>query len=75
MSRPSKGIRLVWRDKSRKADGSLRSKAGWFIEDAGRADVPLNAARANLLKLKDSSRNTSPTDTSRSASATVNLIR
>ncbi len=36
MSRPSQGIRLIWREESRKADGSLRSKAGWFIEDAGR---------------------------------------
>ncbi len=36
MPRPSKGIRLVWREESRKAVGSLRSKAGWFIEDAGR---------------------------------------
>lgn len=33
MSRTSKGARLVWRDESRKADGSLRSKAGWFIRD------------------------------------------
>ena len=35
MSRTSKGARLVWRDESRKADGSLRSKAGWFIRDGG----------------------------------------
>lgn len=33
MPRTSKGARLVWRDESRKADGSLRSKAGWFIRD------------------------------------------
>ena len=33
MSRTSKGARLVWRDESRKADGSLRNKAGWFIRD------------------------------------------
>lgn len=33
MSRTSKGARLVWRDESRKADGSLRSRAGWFIRD------------------------------------------
>lgn len=36
MSRPSKGARLVWRKESRKGDGSLRSKAGWFIEDGGK---------------------------------------
>jgi integrase len=36
MSRPSKGVRLVWREESRKPDGSLRSKAGWYIEDSGR---------------------------------------
>ncbi len=35
MPRPAKGARLVWRKESRKADGSLRSKAGWFIEDGG----------------------------------------
>ncbi len=33
MSRTSKGARLVWRDESRKQDGSLRSGAGWFIRD------------------------------------------
>ncbi|GLS34855.1 hypothetical protein GCM10010869_04430 [Mesorhizobium tianshanense] len=33
MSRTSKGARLVWRDESRKRDGSLRSRAGWFIRD------------------------------------------
>ncbi|MER9729825.1 site-specific integrase [Mesorhizobium sp. M0217] len=33
MSRTSKGTRLVWRDESRKQDGSLRSRAGWFIRD------------------------------------------
>ncbi|MBZ9852845.1 site-specific integrase [Mesorhizobium sp. CA13] len=33
MSRTSKGARLVWRDESRKADGSLRNRAGWFIRD------------------------------------------
>lgn len=33
MPRTSKGARLVWRDESRKADGSLRNKAGWFIRD------------------------------------------
>ncbi|ESZ29727.1 site-specific integrase [Mesorhizobium sp. L2C084A000] len=33
MSRTSKGARLVWRDESRKQDGSLRSRAGWFIRD------------------------------------------
>ncbi|MES0059515.1 tyrosine-type recombinase/integrase [Mesorhizobium sp. M0041] len=35
MSRTSKGARLVWRDESRKQDGSLRSRAGWFIRDGG----------------------------------------
>jgi len=33
MPRTSKGARLVWRDESRKADGSLRNRAGWFIRD------------------------------------------
>lgn len=33
MPRTAKGARLVWRDESRKSDGSLRSKAGWFIRD------------------------------------------
>ncbi|RWE35882.1 tyrosine-type recombinase/integrase [Mesorhizobium sp.] len=33
MPRTSKGARLVWRAESRKADGSLRSRAGWFIRD------------------------------------------
>lgn len=33
MPRTSKGARLVWRDESRKADGSLRNSAGWFIRD------------------------------------------
>ena len=33
MSRTAKGARLVWRDESRKRDGSLRSRAGWFIRD------------------------------------------
>ncbi|AZO31466.1 tyrosine-type recombinase/integrase [Mesorhizobium sp. M1B.F.Ca.ET.045.04.1.1] len=33
MSRTSKGARLVWRDESRKQDGALRSRAGWFIRD------------------------------------------
>ncbi|EHK53624.1 tyrosine-type recombinase/integrase [Allomesorhizobium alhagi] len=33
MSRISKGARLVWRPESRKADGSLRNRAGWFIRD------------------------------------------
>jgi integrase len=36
MPRPAKGARLVWRKESRKADGSLRSSAGWFIEDGGK---------------------------------------
>lgn len=36
MPRPSKGIRLYWRDESRKADGRLRSAAGWFIRDGNR---------------------------------------
>lgn len=36
MPRPAKGARLVWRKESRKADGSLRSKAGWYIEDRGK---------------------------------------
>lgn len=36
MPRPSKGARLWWRDESRKSDGSLRSKAGWFIRDGSR---------------------------------------
>lgn len=36
MSRPSKGARLVWRKESRKPDGSLRSKEGWYIEDGGK---------------------------------------
>ncbi len=36
MSRPTKGARLVWRKESRKADGSLRSRAGWWIEDRGK---------------------------------------
>jgi integrase len=33
MPRTSKGARLVWRDESRKRDGTLRNKAGWFIRD------------------------------------------
>ena len=33
MSRTSQGARLVWRGESRKHDGSLRSRAGWFIRD------------------------------------------
>lgn len=33
MPRTSKGARLVWRGESRKADGSLRNRAGWFIRD------------------------------------------
>ncbi|NGO52328.1 tyrosine-type recombinase/integrase [Allomesorhizobium camelthorni] len=33
MPRTSKGARLVWRDESRKTDGTLRNKAGWFIRD------------------------------------------
>lgn len=33
MPRIAKGPRLVWRDESRKADGSLRNRAGWFIRD------------------------------------------
>lgn len=36
MSRPAKGARLVWRKESRKADGSIRSKAGWYVEDLGK---------------------------------------
>lgn len=34
MPRTSKGARLVWREESRKKDGSLRNRAGWFIRDA-----------------------------------------
>ncbi|SDP09515.1 site-specific integrase [Phyllobacterium sp. OV277] len=33
MSRKSKGAHIYWRDESRKADGSLRNRAGWFIRD------------------------------------------
>ncbi|WP_246673883.1 tyrosine-type recombinase/integrase [Mesorhizobium sp. B2-3-13] len=33
MPRTSKGARLVWRAESRRADGKLRSGAGWFIRD------------------------------------------
>ncbi|RWD95860.1 tyrosine-type recombinase/integrase [Mesorhizobium sp.] len=33
MPRTSKGARLVWRAESRRADGSLRNGAGWFIRD------------------------------------------
>lgn len=33
MPRKAKGARLAWRDESRKADGSLRNSAGWFIRD------------------------------------------
>jgi integrase len=33
MSRTSKGTRLVWREESRKADGTLRNRGGWFIRD------------------------------------------
>ncbi|MEI9405112.1 tyrosine-type recombinase/integrase [Mesorhizobium argentiipisi] len=33
MSRTSKGTRLVWRNESRKHNGALRSRAGWFIRD------------------------------------------
>lgn len=36
MPRPAKGARLVWRKESRKPDGSLRNKAGWYIEDHGK---------------------------------------
>lgn len=35
MPRIAKGARLVWRDESRKADGTLRSRAGWFVRDGG----------------------------------------
>jgi integrase len=33
MPRTSKGPRLAWRDESRKKDGTLRNKAGWFVRD------------------------------------------
>ncbi len=33
MPRKAKGARLVWRDESRKAGGSLRNAAGWFVRD------------------------------------------
>lgn len=33
MPRTAKGARLVWRDESRKSDGSLRNRGGWFIRD------------------------------------------
>jgi integrase len=33
MPRQAKGARLVWREESRKSDGSLRNRAGWFIRD------------------------------------------
>ena len=33
MPRPSKGARLVWRKKSIRKDGSVRSSAGWWIRD------------------------------------------
>jgi integrase len=33
MPRTSKGARLVWRPESRKSDGTLRNRAGWFIRD------------------------------------------
>ncbi|WP_457299142.1 tyrosine-type recombinase/integrase [Phyllobacterium sp. P5_D12] len=36
MSRKSKGARIEWRDESRKADGSLRNRAGWFIRDGSK---------------------------------------
>lgn len=36
MSRPQKGARLYFRRESRKADGSLRSAAGWFVRDGKR---------------------------------------
>lgn len=36
MPRPSKGARLVWRSEYRRPDGRLVSKAGWYIEDAGK---------------------------------------
>ncbi|TIO03913.1 MAG: site-specific integrase, partial [Mesorhizobium sp.] len=49
MPRPSKGIRLVWRSESRKADGSLRSKAGWYIEDAGRRH-PTGCGKSELVE-------------------------
>jgi len=47
MPRPSKGAHLVWHNESRKGDGSIRAKAGWFIHDGelrrgtgcGRSDV------------------------------------
>jgi integrase len=33
MPRTPKGARLVWCAESRRADGSLRNRAGWFIRD------------------------------------------
>jgi len=33
MPRPSKGIRLAWRDESRRADGSIRNRGVWVIRD------------------------------------------
>ena len=47
MPRPTKGARLVWRKEYRKADGSLRSKAGWYIEDAGKR-YPTGCGKSDL---------------------------
>lgn len=47
MPRPSKGTRLVWREESRKSNGSLRSKAGWYIEDAGKR-YPTGCGKSDL---------------------------
>ena len=47
MPRPSKGARLVWRKEYRKRDGSLRSKEGWYIEDAGKR-YPTGCGKSEL---------------------------
>lgn len=49
MPRPSKGARLVWRKESRKADGSLRSRAGWYIQD-GSKRIPTRCAKGEIAE-------------------------
>ncbi len=49
MPRPSKGARLVWRKESRKPDGSLRSKEGWYVEDGGKR-YPTGCGKSDLVE-------------------------
>lgn len=70
MPRTSKGARLVWRDESRKADGSLRNRAGWFIRD-GSTFASACGGTGDLERAQKPSRNTSPQNTGHQPNATV----